>query len=355
MTEKKPDNAIVPLQSGRLMASVLDSDRAGRNPAVLYLMSRRTSKSRRTTQSALNTIAVLHGYRDYLDMDWTLLSRTQVMFLMEVMSLSAEELEKDPRLAIFLERSALLRRPGYKWKAKSISGLRLYLSVLKGVAKEAYLCKQLDRDDYEAIRLVSLTGGKPPKRYPPIKAQQLMDLIAAVASEGTAIAARDAAIMALLYGAGLRRDEIRMLKLSNIDFQGHAITFRGKGNKIRRVPLNPAIEQYLAHWIDTYHHRASEHVFCAVSKGGKLSRAEASDQLVYSMLKRRLLAAGIDDVSPHDLRRLFATGLLEEDVPIQTVSNLMGHEDINTTTRYNFKDEEAGKAAISKLPGVKND
>jgi integrase/recombinase XerD len=74
-----------------------------------------------------------------------------------------------------------------------------------------------------------------------------------------------------------------------------------------------------------------------------------NSQGIYDLLKKRSEQAGIENCSPHDLRRTFVTRLLESGIDINTVRQLAGHTDIQTTARYDLRDVKAQKKSCSKI------
>ncbi len=75
-----------------------------------------------------------------------------------------------------------------------------------------------------------------------------------------------------------------------------------------------------------------------------------SDHAIYSVIIRRYKEAGLESLTPHDLRKSFATLLLENGEDIFTVQELMGHDSVDTTRKYDKRGEKNSRKAIKALP-----
>ena len=155
-----------------------------------------------------------------------------------------------------------------------------------------------------------------------------------------AVAARDQALLEILYGAGLRISEACQLDLGDIapDGSGALVTVRqGKRRKDRIVPLGgkawTALLAYLplrALLLEQARGdaRRSAALFLGL-RGGRLDPRQARRQL-----RGRSLATGIRPVAPHALRHSFATHLLGEGADLRAIQEMLGHASLRTTQRY---------------------
>ena len=154
------------------------------------------------------------------------------------------------------------------------------------------------------------------------------------------ILARDAAVLALLYGAGLRISEA--LGLRRNDVPADALTVLGKGKKTRMVPLLPqvlhAIEEYLA--LCPVELPPDGPLFVG-ARGGPLSARIV--QLAVARIRGALGLA--DNATPHALRHSFATHLLARGGDLRAIQELLGHASLSTTQIYTAVDTERLVAA----------
>jgi site-specific recombinase XerD len=137
------------------------------------------------------------------------------------------------------------------------------------------------------------------------------------------------ALAMVMYGAGLRISEARVLEVRDIDGARGVIRVRhGKGNKARETKLSPA----LYGWLKDYWRReqpAAPYLFA--SRSGQLPHVAT----IRDALRKAATDAWIKKrVTPHVLRHSFATHLLEEGTDVHVVGALLGHASLTTTARY---------------------
>ena len=145
---------------------------------------------------------------------------------------------------------------------------------------------------------------------------------------------RDAAMIELLYAAGLRVSELLMLKLQDVNLEACFTRVFGKGSKERVIPFG----SYARKSLDMYIQHARPHMlkshastFLFVARAGN----PMSRQGFWKLLKRYALKAGISkNITPHTLRHSFASHLLEGGADLRTVQVMLGHVDISTTQIY---------------------
>ncbi|MBL8838551.1 MAG: tyrosine recombinase XerC [Alphaproteobacteria bacterium] len=187
--------------------------------------------------------------------------------------------------------------------------------------------------------ITTLRGPKLPRAIP--KALSAFDAGAALEEIGSLadepwIAARDTAVMALLYGCGLRIGEAIGLDRGVLPF-GETLVVLGKGRKQRVVPVLPAVREAIAEYVRLcpFGGGAKAPLFVG-ARGKRLQPA-----IVQRQLGKLRAALGLPDhATPHALRHSFATHLLAGGGDLRAIQELLGHASLSTTQRYTAVDAE---------------
>ncbi len=151
--------------------------------------------------------------------------------------------------------------------------------------------------------------------------------------------ARDAAVMALLYGSGLRISEALGLKKRDVPLpgQGDVLTVVGKGNKTRMVPVLQNVLTLIQDYVAVCPHPIAPNgpIFVG-ARGGPLS-----PRIIQLTMARLRGALGLpDSATPHALRHSFATHLLSRGGDLRAIQELLGHASLSTTQIYTGIDTE---------------
>ena len=225
--------------------------------------------------------------------------------------------------------------------------VRTALCALRRVLEEAKKLKLMSAGDYmDAIELEKVKGESDTKGRAP-KQDEISALLNVCQNDtkGT----RDAAILALLYLCGLRRAELVDLQLDSYNTAERILSVWGKGNKQRKICVSAGGVLALADWL-AIRGDAPGPLFFAVSRGGYINTHQRlSRQAIYQIVQTRTAQAGLAHLSPHDMRRAFATHLINAGTPIPTVQALMGHASGATTMLYVKVDDEEKRKAVEKL------
>jgi len=224
------------------------------------------------------------------------------------------------------------------------------LCALRGVVYEAWQLKLIDTEDYMRIctkkALPAIKGSSlPAGRYVPFIE---MEKLFAHAGED-AIGVRNSALLAVMFGGGLRLAEVAGLEVKDYRPTTGELFVRGKGHKDRLVPLPERSQAALMAWLRVRGDVAG-FIFQAVDrhKGAtfKESLAEGSFALILVWISQR---AGVPKLTPHDTRRTFISDIIDKTGDISIAAELAGHESIETTKRYDRRPEAAKRAAVDKL------
>lgn len=157
-------------------------------------------------------------------------------------------------------------------------------------------------------------------------------------------------VLILLFYLGPRKAEICNIRLNDIYDNGkhRVLRLRGKGDKVREVPLTAFVQSAIENYL-TMCGRAFDddsYLLQSVQKRYLLMERPLHPTSVNWIISKYNLKAGITkQVSPHSARATVVGNLLDQRVPIRDVANLMGHESLNTTNRYDRRKQNLDKSA----------
>ncbi len=178
-------------------------------------------------------------------------------------------------------------------------------------------------DDFDSPR----TGRALPRVLSPRDVERLI----AAPDTSTPEGLRDAAILELFYSCGLRISELAVLPISNVLLEESSVRVRGKGSKVREVPIGRQAMGRISTWIDVRAIWKPKHTTLFINRrGSHMGRTS-----LWTVVKRAASLAGLPaDVTPHTLRHSFATHLLDGGADLRAVQEMLGHADISTTQIY---------------------
>jgi integrase/recombinase XerC len=258
-------------------------------------------------------------------------------------------------------------------------------SVARALAAIRSWFKWLARAGHVPQNVASLVATpRLPKHLPRVPSiEQMARVVDSVSADAASWPARDAAILELLYGCGIRNAELTGLNLGDIHWANEAILIRGKGQKQRYVPLGDAAAAALRTYMaersarlaaggptnatggttrgtkfgaasggatgGTTHGTDSGTTTPGARRGTKAlfvnlqlrgldkpgGDARLTTRSVGRIVKRIAVMRGLSaEVHPHTLRHAFGTHLLEEGADLRAIQELLGHERLSTTQRY---------------------
>ena len=294
------------------------------NPALMYLATLGSKDSYRCMKSKLNKFARFFGYQGLVDCDWKSMQPNHI--------------------TIFLTAQS--------WG--SARTYNCYLSAIKSVALNAWRNKQIDLDQFQRIkslkqrRIFRAPSGRA------ISPEESSSLIRSL-NKNSLRTIRNRPIFFLMLGCGLRRAEVCDLKLKQVSIKNKSAKIIGKGNKERTIYFPTAVLEVLKNWLDARSLNKEEidagFVFGRIDNRQRLHLDIPLDPSSITRIVEKLVSETDNlegRLTPHDLRRTFATRLISKNVDIVEVQKLMGHASVATTGNYVRKDEENLRKAAEK-------
>jgi integrase/recombinase XerC len=293
--------------------------------------------------------AQLDAYREYLQHERRAADRTVehygrdlAAFLGWLENTSRRKAQKDALDAAMLEVFDLRGWLGELAKDCSSSTIARRISALRGFYRFLRRRGQVERDPS-----AQLASPKKRRILPKVLAPEIAGALVEspkpraratppARAVAEASAARDRAILELLYGSGLRLAEICALDVAHLDLEAATARVMGKGSKERIVPLGPPCREALRAWLEaratlrSSRRPADVDALFVARTGARLGRRRIED-IVRS---QGLVAAERNDVHPHALRHSCATHMLEGGADLRAIQELLGHASLATTQRY---------------------
>lgn len=277
---------------------------------------------------------VLAGFADYLKVEKGLARLSVAAYLRDLRQFAATLENHKPARPLLRARGDDVRRFLNDLFSKELDGRSVArkLSALRHFYRYLLLDKVIDRDptlNIETPRQWKVL----PKALSREESTALIESSAPAENElQQALAARDRALLEILYAGGLRASEVIGIGIEDLKLEQGCVLVRGKGDKERMVPIGRASAEALTDYLKLartvlvgVHH--SPLLF--IARGGR----PISRQRVWQLVERASRAAG-RHASPHMLRHSCATHMVENGADLRTVQTILGHADISTTQVY---------------------
>ncbi|MEJ2728543.1 MAG: site-specific tyrosine recombinase XerD [Deltaproteobacteria bacterium] len=225
---------------------------------------------------------------------------------------------------LILKHLILLRKDGLAPRSRA-----RHLVAIRGLYRFLVQEKILQNDP---ARLIDLP--KSGLKLPHVLSKEEIELLLEAPDTDKPVGVRDAAMLELLYAAGMRVSELINLKLQDINLEAGFVRIFGKGSRERIVPIGVHAREKVNTYLKTVRSRrlkktTSPYLFIA--------RADKpmSRQGFWKLLRRYAIQAGLKTkITPHSLRHSFASHLLEGGADLRAVQIMLGHVDISTTQIY---------------------
>ncbi len=227
--------------------------------------------------------------------------------------------------------------------AESIKNFRLFLNRFKNplskktqayylIAIRGFL-KYLSKQDLKVLNPEKIELPKIFQREIEIISWRDLEMLLQTPNKNSLKDLRDKAILELLFSTGLRVSELVSLNRDQINLNKEELTIRGKGGKLRLVFISNKAKEAIAKYLEK-RTDISKALFVSFNK--KLKTAHRLTQRsIQRIISKRARQAGITKkVTPHTLRHMFATDLLQNGADLRAVQRLLGHSQISTTQVY---------------------
>lgn len=297
-----------------------------RNPLTLYL-TRLAPSSQLTMRYVLQDAADRLGFDDVNleDIDWHLLQPEQVIALV-----------------------AALREDGYAPNTSS-----LYVNAVRGVMNEAWRMSLISQEHLLKMRSVKAASGTRLGQGRNLRRTLIREMMEVCAADPRPQGLRDAAVIGILYGSGMRKSESVNLDLAQVDFEQRSLRVIGKGNKelIKYAPEWAFAK--LQAWLEFRRGQLKEgeqddsFLFNRIRRGSHITRERITKHAIYYIARQRGDQVGVK-IMPHDFRRSFITRVIEEH-DLSIAQKLAHHTNIQTTASYDVRDDNERRRAVDRF------
>ncbi|MFI7800642.1 tyrosine recombinase XerC [Pseudomonas sp. DD1] len=297
-----------------------------RNPLTLYL-ARLAPSSQLTMRYVLQDAADRLGFEEINleDIDWHLLQPEHVMALV-----------------------AVLREDGYAPNTSS-----LYVNAVRGVMNEAWRISLISQEHLLKMRSVKATAGTRLSQGRNLRRTLIRELMDVCAADPRPQGLRDAAVIGILYGSGMRKSESVNLDLAQVNFAERSLRVTGKGNKelLKYAPAWAFAK--LQAWLEFRRGQLKEgeqddsFLFNRIRRGSHITRERITKHAIYYIARQRGEQVGVK-IMPHDFRRSFITRVIEEH-DLSIAQKLAHHTNIQTTASYDVRDDNERRRAIDRF------
>ena len=245
----------------------------------------------------------------------------------------------DDDTAVILKHLISMREDGLGARSRA-----RHLVTLRGFYKFLVQEKEISHDSVKLIDLPKMSMKLPDV----LSVEEIRSLLNAPDSAKPA-GIRDAAMLELLYAAGLRVTELVNLKVQDVNLDGGFVRVFGKGGKERIVPIGIYAKEKIIFYMKNTRGALAKNVsspYLFTARAGK----PMTRQRFWKLLRRYAGITGLKKkVTPHSLRHSFASHLLEGGADLRAVQVMLGHVDIATTQIYTHVARERLKAMHTKF------
>lgn len=292
------------------------------SPAIVYQMSLSSATSKVCAKSLLTNIARLYD-KSLEEFEWEKITPLWVLHTMTL-----------------LEQRQL-----------NFATINAYLSMIKGVAREAWRMDKMNGDIYAKIKDIPARRGFRLPAGRVVTEQEINLMLEQCHADKTLNGDRDALILSIGFYMGLRISEIGGIKMQHIDVAQKQIRIIGKGNKERRLPIPRVVMNYMENWLRIRRDQirsyclTGDYLFGSMSPG-RIRKLTDLNGISASTIDKRFRAIwkASEELNyyacpkPHDMRRTALTRWMDKNGDVRVAQALAGHSNIQTTISYSRSD-----------------
>ncbi len=208
------------------------------------------------------------------------------------------------------------------------------LAAIRGLARTAYDLRMMEYTQWHAIRELRNCPDEPAPTGRPAKGRELAALFAAARSDRGAAGVRDTALLAALYAGALECREAVELDLTDYLPESPALRVgEDREHRCREVLLGDRAADAIAGWVAIRGVRPGQ-LFLRIGKAGNIAEGGLSAHAVFRILQKRSRQAGIEPLTPRDIRHTAIRDLYEAGVNLPTLRRMAGQASLLTVERY---------------------
>lgn len=273
----------------------------------------------------LNYLEIEKNYSNYTILNYERDINDFCMFLKKECIKNYKQV--DYKLLRFYLNEMFNKKYSSKTISRNLSSLRTFFKYL---LKEGII---------NSNPMILISNPKEAKKLPTYLNYKELDDILDIPDKNSIIGLRDACILELLYSTGIRVGELVNIKISDIDFNQMRIKILGKGNKERFVLFGKKCRDLLDNYLDNSRPNLlkNKNDYLFLNRRGTGVSVRTVEMIVDDIVKRSSIKF---NVSPHTLRHTFATHMLDNGSDLNSVSELLGHSNLNTTAIYTHVSNE---------------
>ena len=216
-------------------------------------------------------------------------------------------------------------------KGTGKASVNIRLAAIKKFAYESLQNGFIDDVSYNGIKNIKGIPTRGKKLGNWLNQQSVEEMINQPNVE-TSKGLRDRAILAVMFGGGLRRNEVCDLRINQLqqrEGRWIIVDIIGKRDKVRSVPIASWVKALIDNWLAVYESTEDDFLFVSINKGDKITGNQLTGDAILKMIQ-----SYNPEIAAHDLRRTFAKLAHKGKAPIEQISKALGHDSIKTTELY---------------------